>query len=381
MKYLILIPDGMADWRVERLGNRTPLEVAETENMDFIAREGACGIAKTVPNGFEPGSDVANLTILGVDVRKHYTGRGPIEALARGVSGEIVFRCNLVRVDDGVMVDYSAGRISDEEARKVIEVLNTEKPHEFVEFHAGKSYRNLLIFNKRFEDKVRTYPPHDIQGRKIEPYMPSDGELADILRKLMDWSAEVVPGVTEKANMIWPWGGGKMPQFPDFRRRYGIRAAMITEVDLLEGIAKGMGMDVVEVEGVTGYIDTNYRKLVRECIKALKEYDLVLLHTEGIDEVSHEGDAELKVEAIEMYDEKIVGKILDRIELDEVKILLLPDHPTPVKVRTHVAEPVPFAVYGVRKDDVKVYSERSCAKGRFGRINGLELMNLLTAKN
>lgn len=379
MKYLVLIPDGMADWRVERLGNKTPLEVAETENMDFIAKEGACGVAETIPNGFEPGSDVANLTILGVDVRKHYTGRGPIEALARGVRGEIVFRCNLVRVDDGVMVDYSGGRISDEEAKKVIEVLNTEKPYDFIEFQAGKSYRNLLVFNKWFEGEigVKTYPPHDIQGRKIESYMPSDGELADILRELMSWSAEVVPGVTENANMIWPWGGGKIPQFPNFRRKYGLRAAMITEVDLLEGIARGMGIDVVEVEGVTGYVDTNYRGLVRECLKALQKYDLAILHTEGIDEVSHEGDAELKVEAIEMYDEKIVGRILDRIELDEVRILLLPDHPTPVKVRTHVAEPVPFAIYGARKDDVKVYTERSCAKGRFGRINGLELMNLL----
>lgn len=377
MKYLILIPDGMADWNVEELGNHTPLEVAETENMDYLAREGACGIAETVPPGFEPGSDVANLMILGVDVRKYYTGRGPIEALARGVSGELVFRCNLVKVEDGVMADYSAGRISDEEAKKVIRGLNRKKPYDFIEFHAGKSYRNLLVIRKRFEDEVTTYPPHDIQGKKIGSYLPRDGELAMLLRKLIDWSAELVPEITEKASMVWPWGGGKMPKFPSFKEMYGLRGAMITEVDLLEGIARGMGMDVIKVEGVTGYIDTNYRGLVKSCIDALDGYDLVVLHTEGIDEVGHEGNARLKVEAIELYDEKIVGKILDRVELDDTRILLLPDHPTPVKVRTHVAEPVPFAMYGARRDDVKVFTERSCRKGRFGKINALNLIGLL----
>ncbi len=380
MKYLILIPDGMADWSVESLGNRTPLEVAETENMDFIANEGACGIAETVPAGFEPGSDVANLTILGVDVKKYYTGRGPIEALARGVRGEIVFRCNLVRVENGIMADYSAGRISDGEARKVIEELNREKPYDFIEFHAGKSYRNLLIINRKFEDRVKTYPPHDIQGRSISSYLPQGGELAEILRKLIEWSAELLPSVSEKANMIWPWGGGRMPKFPRFEQMYGLKGAMITEVDLLEGIAKGMGMDVVEVEGVTGYIDTNYRGLVRSCIAALEDHDLVVLHTEGIDEVGHEGNAELKVEAIELYDEKIVGKILDKIDLDETRILLLPDHPTPVKVRTHVAEPVPFAIYGARRDDVKVFTEKSCRKGRFGKVEAINLIKMLKNK-
>lgn len=377
MKYLILIPDGMADWNVEELGNHTPLEVAETENMDYLAREGACGIAETVPPGFEPGSDVANLMILGVDVRKYYTGRGPIEALAKGVSGELVFRCNLVKVEDGVMADYSAGRISDEEAKKVIRGLNRKKPYDFIEFHAGKSYRNLLVIRKRFEDEVTTYPPHDIQGKKIGNYLPRDGELAMLLRKLIDWSAELVPEITEKASMVWPWSGGKMPKFPSFKEMYGLRGAMITEVDLLEGIARGMGMDVIKVEGVTGYIDTNYRGLVKSCIDALDSYDLVVLHTEGIDEVGHEGNARLKVEAIELYDEKIVGKILDRVELDDTRILLLPDHPTPVKVRTHVAEPVPFAMYGARRDDVKVFTERSCRKGRFGKINALNLIGLL----
>lgn len=380
MKYLLLIPDGMADWEVEELDRRTPLEVAETENMDFLAKEGACGIAKTVPDGFEPGSDVANLTILGVDVRKHYTGRGPIEALARGVKGKLVFRCNLVKVEDGVMVDYSGGRISDEEARKVIEELNRAKPYDFVKFYAGKSYRNLLVINKDFRDDVKTFPPHDITGKEIDKHLPSGGELAELLKELMGWSAEILPEITDKANMIWPWGGGRMPSFPNFGQRYGLRGAMITEVDLLEGIAKGMGMDVVQVEGITGYIDTNYRGLVRETARALENYDFVVLHTEGIDEVGHEGDAELKVRAIELYDSKIVGKLLNKVDLDETRILLLPDHPTPVKVKTHVAEPVPFALYGRGRDEVKVYTEKSCRRGKFGLVDGLRLMDLLIKK-
>lgn len=378
MKYLILIPDGMADWGVKELGNGTPLEVAETENMDFLANEGCCGMAKTIPDGFEPGSDVANLTILGVDVRKHYTGRGPIEALARGVKGNLVFRCNLVRVENGKMVDYSGGRIGDEEARKVIEELNRSKPYDFVEFHAGKSYRNLLVVNRDFE-VAKTFPPHDISGKEIENYLPK-GRDAELLRKLMEWSKEILPEITDKANMIWPWGGGRMPSFPNFQQRYGLRGAMITEVDLLEGIAKGLGMHVLQVEGLTGYIDTNYRGLVRECVKALSDYDLVVLHTEGIDEVGHEGNAELKVRAIEIYDEKIVGKLLDKIDIEETRILLLPDHPTPVKVRTHVAEPVPFVFYGKGRDDVKFYTEKSCRKGRYGLVNGLDLMKILTKK-
>lgn len=379
MKYLILVPDGMADWEVEELGGKTPLEVADTPNMDYIAKEGACGVARTIPEGFEPGSDIANLTILGIDVRKYYTGRGPIEALAKGVKGKLVFRCNLVKIEDEIMADYSAGRISNEEAKVVITELNKKVKYNFVKFYAGKSYRNLMAVNKDFEVNVRTTPPHDIQGKRITDYLPRNGELADLLLEIMEWSKTVVPNVTDKANMVWLWGGGKMPNFPSFRQKYKLGAAMISEVDLLEGIGKGLEMDVLEVEGLTGYIDTNYRGLVRTCVRALEDYDLVFLHTEGIDEVGHEGDAEKKVEAISIYDERIVGKILDRIDLEETKIMLLPDHPTPVKVRTHVAEPVPFAIYGSRRDDVKVYTEKSCRKGKFGLINGLNLMRIFLA--
>lgn len=374
MKFLLLIPDGMADWRIEKLGNRTPLEVAEKPNMDFIAKEGACGSALTVPKGFEPGSDVANLTILGIDVRKYYTGRGPIEALAKGIKAKLVFRCNLVKVSD-IMLDYAGGRISDSEARKVIEHLNANKKLEFITFYPGRSYRNLLAIEKEFKNDAKTFAPHDIQGKKISEYMPRDGKLAELLCELMEWSKEVVPAVTDKANMIWLWGGGKIPNFPKFSEKFGLKGAMISEVDLLKGIANGLGLEFVDVEGLTGYVDTNYRGLVRATLKSLEKFDFVALHTEGIDEVSHEGNLEGKIEAIEVYDEKVVGKILDKADLSDLRILLLPDHPTPIKIRTHVAENVPFAIYGDEKDEVKIFSEFECAKGRYGNLDGLKLMD------
>lgn len=377
MKYLLLIPDGMADWEIPEIGGKTPLEAADTPNMDFLAKEGSCGIAKTVPEGFEPGSDIANMTILGVDPRKYYTGRGPIEALAKGVDGKFIFRCNLVYVEDGIMVDYSAGRISDEEAKKAIDALNDAIELDFVKFYAGRSYRNLLVLNSDFEDEVVTTPPHDIQGKPISSYMPRDCELASLLVNLMKWSQDILRDVTDKASMIWPWSGGRKPAFPKFEERWSKSGLMISEVDLLQGIGKGLGLEVVEVEGVTGYIDTNYKGLAKAALKSLKNKDFVVLHTEGIDEASHEGDLDKKLEGISIYDEKIVGYLLDRLDLEETRIMLLPDHPTPIKVKTHVAEPVPFVLYGWKKDDVRTYSEKSCRKGKFGLMDGLNLMQIL----
>ncbi len=377
MKYLVLIPDGLADWRCEELGNKTPLEYANPENMNYIAKEGVCGLAKTIPDGFEPGSDIANLTILGMDPKRYYTGRGPIEALSMGIDGRIFFRCNLVYVRDGIMVDYSGNRIGNSEAKEAFRALEKEKPYEFVHFHHGVSFRGILSINRDFEKIPETFPPHDIMGEKFEGYLPERNELGAILVELMEWSGDVLKEIGSKANMIWPWSGGKKPEFPDFSKKYGLKASMISEVDLLRGIGKGLGMDVVDVEGITAYIDTNYRGLARAVLKELKKKDFVLLHTEGIDEVGHEGDAEKKVEAILLYDEKIVGYLLDKIDLEETKILLIPDHPTPVKLRTHTSDPVPFAIKNAKKDDVTVFSESQCKKGKLGLIDGLNLMRIL----
>ncbi|RUM33920.1 MAG: cofactor-independent phosphoglycerate mutase [Archaeoglobus sp.] len=379
MQRLLLIPDGMADWKNPKTG-KTPLEEADTPNMDFLAKEGVCGLAKTIPDGFPPGSDVANLTILGVDVRKYYTGRGPIEAIAKNINTKIAFRCNLVYVRDGVMIDYSGNRISDEEAEKVIEILNCEV-EEGIRFYRGKSYRHVLAIDRDFAERelkmLKTTPPHDITGKKIDRYLPRGGNLAKLLNRLIEMSEKVLPEVTDKANMIWPWSGGKIPSFPKLIDKKGFRGVMISEVDLLQGIGKGLGMKVVEVEGVTGYVDTNYRGLAKAALRALRD-DFVVLHLEGIDEAGHEGDYELKVEAIELYDEKIVGYLLDRIDLEETSIMLLPDHPTPVTVKTHVAEPVPLLLYkNNKKDDVREFTEKACSKGLLGKVDGLRLMDLL----
>ncbi len=376
MKHLILIPDGMADWKLEELGNKTPLEYADPENMNFIAEEGICGIAKTVPNGFEPGSDIANMTILGIDPRKYYTGRGPIEAVSMEIDGKIFFRCNLVYVEKGIMVDYSGRRIDDREAKIAFSHLDKNSPFDFVHFHHGVTFRGILSLDRDFDKIPKTYPPHDIMGERYERYLPSDGELAGLLRDLMEWSVDVLKEVTDKPNMIWPWSGGEKPSFPDFGEKYGLKGAMISEVDLLRGIGKAAKMDVIEVEGTTAYIDTNYKGLAKATLRALRDHDLVVLHTEGIDEVSHEGDTEKKVEAILIYDEKIVGYLLDRIDLDETKIMLLPDHPTPIRLRTHVAEPVPFAIKNGKRDDVKKFNESACKKGGLGFVDGLNLMNI-----
>lgn len=376
MKYLILIPDGMADYKIREIGNRTPLQVADKPNMDFLAKEGCCGIAKTIPEGFYPGSDIANLTILGIDVKKYYTGRGPIEAVAMGVRGKVVFRCNLVRVENGVMKDYSGGRICDDEAREVFKALNERCP-EFVRFYAGKSYRGLLAIDKDFDCKIFTTPPHDITGKDIESFLPKGCDLADLLIELIEISKDVVPNITDKANMIWPWGGGRIPRFPSFKKMYGLKGALISEVDLIKGIGKCLDMSTFEVEGATGYIDTNYKGLAKTTLKALRDHDIVMLHVEGIDEVSHEGDLEKKIEGIEIYDEKIVGYIIDRIDLENFRILLLPDHYTPIKLRTHTKDPVPFLIYGKKRDDVRNFDEFSCRKGKFGLMEGINLMKLL----
>ncbi len=397
MKRLLLIPDGMADWKNPKTG-KTPLEEADTPNMDFLAKEGACGIARTIPDGYEPGSDVANLTILGIDVRKYYTGRGPIEALAKGIKTKIAFRCNLVYVENGVMVDYSGNRIDDREAEIAVNALNSALKEKIKDFklYCGRSYRHILAVDRDIDGDIgggvggnkltetnktnltetKTFAPHDIIGKRIENYLPK-GKLASELREFIRISEKVLPEVTDKANMAWPWSGGKIPNFPSFSKLRGVRGTMISEVDLLQGIGRGLKMNVVEVEGVTGYVNTNYKGLAKAALRALKEDSFVVLHLEGIDEVSHEGNYELKVEAIELYDEKIVGYIIDRLDLSEIAIMLLPDHPTPVEKRTHVSEPVPFLVYGGKRDDVRTFTEKSCRKGMFGEISGLKLMDIL----
>ncbi|MDE4908911.1 cofactor-independent phosphoglycerate mutase [Methanogenium marinum] len=382
MKYLIILGDGMADWPCESLNNMTPLAYADIPNMDRIARIGRSGMLKTVKDGFEPGSDIANLSVLGYDPALYYTGRGALEAVSMGVDlgpDDIAYRCNLVTVNDGVMHDFSAGHITSEEGAALLASLDAALSG--VSVYPGVSYRNLLVVPGGAG--AETKPPHDIVDEKIVGYLPTGGD-ASLLEECVRVSREVFADhpVNRKriadgkvpATQIWPWSGGKKPQLPSFEERYGVRGAMISAVDLLNGIARCAGMDVITVPGATGYLDTDYMAKARYAVAALEKADLVYMHVEAPDEAGHLGSAEEKVRAIERLDEA-VGYILDHV--DGV-IALLPDHPTPLALKTHTSDPVPFAVIGKGTDDVDSYSETAAEKGSFGLMDALDFILMLT---
>jgi 2,3-bisphosphoglycerate-independent phosphoglycerate mutase len=381
MKYLLVLGDGMADEPLAELGGMTPLEYAKTPNMDRIAREGACGMLRTIPEGFEPGSDIANLSVLGYDPRLYYTGRGPLEAMSMGIplrDEDVAYRCNITTVVNGKMADFSAGHISTRESRDLLESLAEKVPDIFLK--EGISYRNLLVISHG--KGSQTTPPHDIVGQDIAPYLPSGGDEV-ILRHCIDESAKVFQGhpVNQArisagkapATQIWPWSGGKRPALPLFKDKYGKTGGMISAVDLLNGIARCAGMEVVRVPGATGYLDTDYHAKARYAIEALKRLDFLYLHVEAPDEAGHLGSIEEKVIAIERVDE-MLGIIME--EFSGV-IAILPDHPTPIRIKTHTCDPVPFAVIGLKKGDTKRYSEREAQAGTYGTINAIDLLSLL----
>ncbi len=371
----------MADEPLAELGGRTPLEYAETPNMDRIAREGRCGMLRTVPEGFEPGSDIANLSVLGYDPRVSYTGRGPLEAASMGIDlreGEMAYRCNLVTVRDGLMVDFNAGHISSAEGAALLRDLDAVLGG--VRVYPGISYRNLLVLPEGRGSL--TTPPHDIVGRPIQEYLPR-GDDAAVLLECMERSCEVFSDhpvnrrrVQEgkiPATGIWPWSGGKRPSLEPFRKKYGLAGGVISGVDLLRGIARLAGMEVIRVPGATGFIDTDYKAKARYAVDALDRLDFVYMHVEAPDEAGHMGSVEEKVRAIERLDEAI-GIILER---PETIVAVLPDHPTPIRCRTHTADPVPFAVLGKGKDGVKGFSEREARKGSFGLMEAAAFLPML----
>ena len=388
MKYAIIIPDGAADLPLMELDGRTPLEAARKPHMDWIAQHGKCGTVRNVPAGLPCGSDVAILSVLGYDPRQHYPGRAPLEAAARGITAgpnEWIFRCNLVTIVDGVMEDYSAGHISSEEAAALIDELNRLLGGERVRFHHGVGYRHLAVIQGQFN--VKTVPPHDILSKPVEPHVPT-GAGADLLRTLIERSAAVLENNEinkvrrdlreNPATHIWLWGQGQMPRLPAFRERFGITAAAITAVDLVRGLAKLIGWDVIEVPGATGWVDTNFAGKGQAAVKALDDHDLVCVHVEAPDEAGHNADIKAKVYAIEQVDEHIVGPVLKRLqqEKDEWRILVLPDHPTPISVRTHTSDPVPFAIAGKRIEGVRKdpFTEAAAAAGDLHIALGHELM-------
>jgi len=377
----MVIGDGMADEPLAELDGKTPLEYAATPNMDRIAREGLCGMLRTVPAGYVPGSDIANLTILGYDPVLYYTGRGPLEAVSMGVDlaqDDVAYRCNLVTVVAGVMEDFNAGHISSAEGAALLASLNEVVPGG--RLYPGVSYRNLLVVPDG--SGAGTTPPHDIVGQEIEDYLPDGGD-ADLLQRCMESSravfgdhavnrARIARGLLP-ATMIWPWSGGKKPALPPFDEKYGRRGGMISGVDLLNGIARCAGMEVIQVPGATGYLDTDYHAKAEYAIRALEDLDFVYLHVEAPDEAGHMGSAEEKVRAIECVD-GVIGMILKETS---AVVAVLPDHPTPVRLRTHTSDPVPFAVLGLGRDGCRRYSEREAAGGSLGLMDACDLLPMI----
>jgi len=389
MKHVLILGDGMGDHPVPELEGKTPLEVARTPHMDRLAREGAAGSLKTVPGGFPPGSDVANLSILGYNPAAFYTGRGPLEAASLGVQlqdDEVAFRCNLVTISGEVLADYSAGHISSEESAVLLACLEKKFGGWGIRFHPGMSYRHLLVVKEELLEegrgKLRTTPPHDITGRPFREHLPrgrGSAFINDLIRKsrvlLQDEEInEIRLDLGENpANMIWPWGEGKSPRLESFAERYGLRAAMITAVDLLGGLAASAGLERIAVPGATGFFDTDYSAKGSAAIKALDDYDFVYVHIEAPDEAGHIGNLGEKIRAIESIDEKVVAPLLaEASRRGDVRLILLPDHLTPVALKTHVEDPVPLAVWGpgVDPDAVEAYDERHAALGRLGIRSG-----------
>lgn len=385
MKYITLLGDGMADYALSELNCKTPLQIADTPNMDFIASKGVNGLLKTVPEGMSAGSDVANLCILGYDPKTYYTGRGPLEAAAIGVKldeSDIAFRCNLITENNGLITDYSAGHISTDEADQLLQLLNEKLGTENISFHLGISYRHLIVI-KGSEDAICA-PPHDVVGERVDDNLPT-GEGSDLLRELILSSKDLLEGhgvnktrIEEgknQANMIWPWGQGRAPGMPHFEELYGVRGAVIAAVYLIKGIGYFAGLDVIDVPGATGYLDTSYYNKGKYAIDALKDHDFVFVHVEAPDEAGHMGNIEEKIKAIESFD-KMVGQILDGID-EPYKALVLPDHFTPIPVKTHTLEPVPFAIYSTEEkgDEVKSFDEASAEHGSIKTMPGHLLMS------
>ncbi|MCF7871018.1 MAG: cofactor-independent phosphoglycerate mutase [Candidatus Omnitrophica bacterium] len=391
MKHIIIVPDGAADKPIEELGGKTPLEAAETPNIDSLAKKGILGRVKTVPKGFIPASDIANLSLLGYDPEKHYSGRGPLEAANIGVElgeNDLAFRCNFVTNADGKLFDYSAGHIRDKEAKILIDYLNKEIKTDELELFFGTSYRNLALFknSKNLKlDKTKCFAPHDIIGKKISKHLPG-GKNSNILREVMEASSAILPEHEinkvridlgeNPANMVWLWSGGPKANMPLFKDLFGLDGAVISAVDLIKGIGKIVGLDVLEVEGANGYYDTNYAGKAQAAIDALKNLDFVFVHIEATDEAGHNQDLRMKIACLERIDKLVVGKIIKALEGQEYKILITPDHPTPLASRTHTSEPVPFLVSGSHfsQGDFSSYSEKSAQESSLYFDKGTELI-------
>ena len=395
MKIIILLGDGMSDVPCSELDNKTPLQAAHTPNMDFMAQHGQVGLAHTIPDGLPPGSDVANLSVFGYDPRSCYTGRSPLEAVSMGVTlgpDDVAFRMNLITLKPHgssiYMQDFSAGHISSSEARELVEALQKAMGSDQIEFHAGVGYRHLMVW-RGGKDGMTSTPPHDISGKAIRDHLPA-GDGADTLNHIMNHAQMVLHDhpVNKRrkeagnlpANAVWLWGHGKIPRIEPYREKFGLTGAVISAVDLIKGIGICAGLDIVNVEGATGYIDTNYLGKAQAALKALEDHDFVYVHVEAPDEASHAGRMDHKLQAIEDFDRQVVGTVLEGVKkFDDYSILCMPDHPTPVKLMTHTSDPVPFVIY---RGGTAAGNGASCYDEGQGRGTGLlaegyQLMKML----
>ena len=396
MKYIIILGDGMADDPIPALGNKTILQAANKPVIDYLAKNGRCGMLETVPTGFHPGSEIANLQVLGYDVRKVFEGRGSLECAGAGVpiyDGEMVMRCNLICIEDGKIKNHSAGHISSEEAYELLDALNKELGDEVVSFHRGIQYRHILKI-KNGNKYVSCTPPHDVPGTPFRDVMvkadkPEAEQTANLLNDLIIRSQKILENHPvnlkrkaegkDPANSIWPWSAGYKPSMKTLQEMFGINSGVvITAVDLIKGIGVLAGLKPVEVEGATGLFDTNYEGKAQAAIEALKHNDFVYLHIEASDEAGHEGNVDLKLKTVEYLENRAVKPIFEEVsKWDEpVTIAVLPDHPTPCWLKTHVARPIPFLIYypGQEPDAVQVYDEEACKAGAYGLLTGDEFM-------
>ncbi|MBI3088371.1 MAG: cofactor-independent phosphoglycerate mutase [Candidatus Omnitrophica bacterium] len=399
MKYVVVLPDGVSDVPLKELGGKTPLEAAKHPNMDWIAREGITGWARTIPPGFAPGSDVGCMSVFGYDPRRYHTGRAPLEAAAQGIvltDSQVAFRCNTLTVEHGVMIDHSADHIKTEDSAQLMKTVSERLGGNGVQFHAGVSYRHLAIVSSdecrvTSEElaKIECTPPHDILGKPIDGYLPK-GPGSDVLRRVMQESVAILEahpvnrrraaGGQHAATMLWFWGQGTATALPAFQQVYGKRGACISAVDIVRGIGRLAGLEILQVPGITGYFDTNYTGKAAYALKALDDgFDFVLVHVESTDEAGHMGDAKKKVQAIEDVDRLVAGALLEGLTRrgEPFGIMVVPDHPTDTTRRTHIPEPVPFAVYATNgaKDAVAAYTE-SAVKGSSLRFEeGHQLMS------
>lgn len=396
MKYVVLLCDGMADYKLEELENRTPMSVAKKPNMNRLASLGTVGLVKTVADGLKPGSDVANLSVMGYDPAIYYSGRSPLEAASIGIElkpTDVAMRCNLVTLSDEedytqkTMVDYCAGDISTAEAKQLIDFLADKWNGEEFRLYSGVSYRHCLVWNNGLDDILPLTPPHDISGRKVTDYLPSNPNAAPLyqmMKKSYDLlknhpvNLQRIKKGLRPANSMWLWGNGRYKPLTSFQEKYGLTGSVISAVDLIKGIGKLAKMNVIDVEGATGYIDTNFEGKAAAAIQALKNSDFVYVHVEAPDECGHRNELQNKIKAIELIDEKILAPILNELDkYDDYRIMILPDHPTPIALKTHTSDPVPFLIYqksAETANHLSIFDEDSAAHGVFLE-HGPEIMN------